>query len=115
MQKIATGSSLTFVFIPSKKPQYLGSCLVRNKSTNKETTFVKGVGVDYYEHSYYVEADVTLTVTEGQRLELIVYDEDGVEAYVGNVFVTDQEAFTFDNTEWDKYTQNSSDNEYIEP
>ena len=93
----------------------MGDLKVRVKDTNVETTFVRGTGVEYYEQNYYVEADVTLTVTEGQKLEIKVYDEDSDLVYVGQIFVTDQEAFTFNNAEWDAYTQRTTDNEYTEP
>ena len=110
MNKVATGASFTVKFIPKGEFSVLDSFVIRNKNKNTETTLVKDTTVTYYDHDYYVEADVTYTVAEGEFFQFKVYNDLSELVYIGSIFCTDQTDYSIQNGE---HTQHTTTNEYI--
>lgn len=106
MQIVATGSSFTLYFAPKHKAEVLGTLTLTNTGTNTDTTPT----VEYFENDYYVEADVTATVAEGEEYEYKVYDDQSNLSYIGRFLVSDQSDYSPHDS---KYVHNSSDNEYL--
>lgn len=107
MNIVSPGASFTLKFIPRHRAEILDSFVIRNKNTNTETTISD---VDYMDYDYYVEADVTHTVAEGEFFQYTVYNTDSDVSYIGIIFCTAQSTYSINDGE---YTQNSTDNEFI--
>lgn len=90
----------------------MDSCVIINKNTNVSTTLVLEDTITYFDKEYYVEADITLTVAEGDFLKYTIYDDQSNVSYVGSVFVTSQTDYSINDGE---YTENETENEYITP
>lgn len=110
MNKVATGSSFTIKFIPKGEFDDLDSFVITNKNKNTETTLVKDTTVTYFDGDYYVEADVTYTVAEGENFQYKVYNDQSELVYIGSIFATDQADYSIQNGQ---YTEHTTSNEYI--
>jgi len=110
MTVVTPGDTFTVNFIPKHDAITLDSCVLTNKNTNKETTLVLDLSIEYFDNDYYVEADITHTVAEGEFYKYKVYTDQGELSYVGSIFVTAQSDYSINNGQ---YTENSTENEYI--
>lgn len=110
MTVVAPGSSFTVKFIPKHEAFSLDSCVLINKNTNVSTTLVLDTTIEYFDGDYYVEADITHTVVEGEFYKYTVYNDQSELSYVGSIFVTSQSDYSINNG---GYTENTTENEYI--
>ena len=108
MKNVLPGSSFTITFIPRKDAGQLDNATLLNKSLNKTVPLVKDTDIVYNDAEYYAEADVTYTVVEGDQIRITIFDDQGTEMYVGEVFVTAKASINEG-----KYVEQTSDSEYI--
>ena len=110
MTIVAPGATFELKFIPSCEFGELGNGTLTNTNLNTDTTLTKNSNIVYFDNDYYFGATVTATVAEGEFYDVVINDDDGNEAYKGRVFVTSQTNYTINSG---KYTERSSDNEYL--
>lgn len=108
MNIVTPGDSFTLNIIPKHKAEVLSSCVITNKRV--DTTLVLNTTVVYYDCGYYVEVDVTHTVVEGEFYKVTIYDDQSNLSYIGSIFATSQTDYSIN---FGKYTENTTDNEYI--
>lgn len=110
MNVVSPGASFTVKFIGRDGVEDLGNGTLLNKNTNVSTTLTLDSNLTYYDSDYYLEADISETVAEGEFFTVTLTNSQGEVTYIGDVFCTAQSDYSINDGQ---YTSNSTTNEYI--